>query len=86
MEKQLKDNDWKVDFILSHTCPYDERPPQLFSPYIDQSLVDTSTEQWMQKIANKTDFKRWYYGHYHGEYESGKFKLMYYGIEKFPEK
>ena len=86
VENQLKDNDWKVDFILSHTCPYDERPTHLFSPYIDQSLVDTSTEQWMQKIANKTDFKRWYYGHYHGEYESGKFKLMYYGIEKFPEK
>ena len=86
VEEQLEKDNWKIDIILSHTCPYEERPTQFFSPTVDQSTVDNSTEKWMQKIANKTDFQKWYYGHYHGEYESGKYKLMYYGIEKFPEK
>jgi 3-oxoacid CoA-transferase subunit A len=86
VEKQLEKVNWKVDFVLSHTCPYDHRPTQFFMQGLDQRLVDNTTEHWMQKIADKLDFTRWYFGHFHGEWESGKYKMMYYGIEKFPQK
>lgn len=80
----LEDNDWCVDYVLSHTCPYYERPVHLFLRSIDQSTVDSSMEVWLQKIANKLDFKHWYFGHYHGDWDNGKYTMFYTDIEKFP--
>ena len=37
VEKQLSNNDWNVDVVLSHTVPYDYRPVDLFLSMIDQS-------------------------------------------------
>lgn len=56
----------KIDVVLSHTCPLKWEPTELFLPNIDQSTVDKSTESWLDEIENKLDYKRWYFGHYHG--------------------
>ena len=80
----LEDNDWRVDYMLSHTCPYYERPVHLFLRSIDQSTVDSSMEVWLQKIANKLEFRHWYFGHYHGDWDNGKYTMFYTNIEKFP--
>ena len=65
VEKQLSNNDWNVDVVLSHTVPYDYRPVDLFLSMIDQSTVDESTELWLGEIEKKLDYKWWYAGHYH---------------------
>lgn len=80
VEKKLKDNDWKIDFILSHTCPKGMMPTDLFLDFIDQSSVDNSTEEWLDTIWRKTEFERWYFGHFHENRITGTFSMLYEAI------
>ena len=63
VEKQLREN--QVDVILSHTCPFKYEPVEVFLPGIDQSTVDASTEKWLDKIEETTDYLVWFCGHWH---------------------
>lgn len=72
----------KVDLVLSHTCPIQFEPTEWFLDFIDNSMVDKSTEIWLNKIYDKIEFKKWYCGHYHGEKIEGKIEFMYRGIKK----
>lgn len=65
VEEQLTKNNWKVDYVLSHTCPLMYEPTDLFLKFIDQSKVDKSTEQWLSKIEARLSYKKWYFGHFH---------------------
>jgi len=56
---------WEVDTVLSHTCPYKYIPTEAFLPSIDQTLVDNSTEKWLDDIENKLTYKYWLCGHWH---------------------
>ena len=53
------------DLVLSHTCPLSWQPTDLFLPWLDQSLVDSSMEQWMDEFKNKIEWGAWLWGHYH---------------------
>ena len=69
-----------IDYVLTHTCPYNTRPVHMFLPNIDQNTVDSSMEKWLQGIADAIDFKRWYFGHYHGDWDNGKYTMLFNGI------
>lgn len=77
IEKKIEQVNWNVDYVFSHTCPYYMRPYHLFLKNIDQSSVDSSMEVWLQKIADNLTFKRWYFGHYHDEWDNGKYTMLY---------
>ena len=77
VEKKLDESDWSVDFVFSHTVPYDYRPTWNFIPGLDQSAVDTSTEEWLQKIENKLSYREWFAGHYHVDSTEGPITLMF---------
>ena len=55
--------DW--DLVLSHTCPAIYQPIDLFLPFIDQSTVDRSTEQWLGNIEYNLNYNLWMFGHFH---------------------
>lgn len=55
------------DLVLSHTCPFDKMPTDLFLDGIDQSRVDNSMEKWMQKLMTKITFNIHLWGHYHAD-------------------
>lgn len=55
----------KVDFVLSHTCPFSWRPVDCFLPMIDQSTVDNTMEKWLESLKNEFEWKIWLFGHYH---------------------
>ena len=55
------------DLVLSHTCPRSVQPTDLFLSFIDQSTVDTSMENWMDRIARTMKWKIWLFGHYHAD-------------------
>ena len=63
VKQQLKDN--SIDVVLSHTCPFKYEPIEEFIPGIDQSTVDNSTEKWLDKIEERTDYIAWFCGHWH---------------------
>lgn len=72
-----------VDYIFTHTCPYNTRPEHLFLEGINQDYVDATMEEWLQNIADKIDFTRWYFGHYHGDWDNGKYSMLYEKIVRF---
>lgn len=81
--KQLNKVDWKVDAVLSHTAPLKTEPTHLFIPGLNQDEVDKTTEEFLDEISDKLDFKKWYFGHYHGDWKNGKFQLMFNQIAEF---
>ncbi len=83
VENKLDSVNWKVDAVFSHTSPYNYRPIHLFMKFIDQSKVDNSTEQWLQDIEYKLDYKKWYFGHFHGNWRNGRMRMLYEDILDF---
>lgn len=79
VEQQLKNNE--IDIILSHTCPYKYEPTEVFLPGIDQSTVDTSTEEWLDKIEEATNYKAWFCGHWHINKRIDKMHFLFHGFE-----
>lgn len=53
------------DLVLSHTCPIDWEPSDLFLRGIDQSKVDKTMEVWMKKFRNMINWGIWLFAHYH---------------------
>ena len=64
-EAALSHRDWCIDVGLSHTCPEKYTPTEAFLPGLDQSTVDRSTEEWLDRIEDRLDYRRWYCGHWH---------------------
>ena len=70
----------EYDYILAHTCPYMWMPyiQDLFLPQVDQSMVDKSTEIFLNEIVASTEYKRFYFGHYHDNRDLHEFATMVY--------
>jgi len=77
VEAQLEQLDWKIDIVLTHTCPLKYEPTEVFIPGIDQSKVDKSTETWLDGIEDQLSYKRWYCGHYHTAKRIDKLQFMF---------
>lgn len=67
----------RVDIVLSHTCPLKYEPTEVFLPFIDQSSVDKSTEQWLDQIEGILSYKKWYCGHYHTTKRIDRMQFMF---------
>lgn len=57
----------KFDLVLTHTCPFDWEPTDLFLNCIDQTTVDTSMEWWMNQIKDTFNWNVWLFGHFHAD-------------------
>lgn len=64
-------HDKMFDHVLSHTCPIEWQPIDLFMRSIDQSRVDSSTEEWLSDVLKYIGYKHWWFGHYHANREYG---------------
>lgn len=64
-EEEFKDGEF--DLVLSHTCPIDWEPNDLFLSMIDQSTVDKTMEVWLGKFKEMFDWSIWLFGHYHAD-------------------
>jgi 3-oxoacid CoA-transferase subunit A len=73
----------KIDVILSHTCPLKYEPTEVFLSCVDQSTVDKSTEEWLDKIEDQTLYKKWYCGHYHTQKRIDRIQFMFDSIDEF---
>lgn len=77
VEKQLDKVNWRVDYVLSHTCPLKYEPIEWFLPMVDQSTVDKGTEEWLDTIHDKINTDVWYCGHYHGEKRIDNMRFLF---------
>lgn len=77
VEERLERSKWRVDVVLSHTCPYIYRPIDMFLQGIDQGRVDDSTERWLGDIESKLQYDKWYCGHFHINRKVDKLRFMF---------
>lgn len=77
----------KFDLVMSHTAPMAYRPYDCFLPMIDQKTVDTTMEDWLQKLAQKIEWKYvWLMGHYHVDrIEAPHFEYYYEDVENLED-
>lgn len=83
VEQQLKKHNWTTDVVLSHTVPLKYEPVEVFISDIDQSMVDKSTEEWLDCIEEKLSYQKWYCGHYHTEKKIDKLEIMFKNFDEF---
>lgn len=77
----LKENNYQVDYILSHTCPYKYLPYEMFYVGVNQDKVDQSTEKFLDLIEELTDYHKWYCGHFHTDKVVDKINFMFEGYK-----
>jgi 3-oxoacid CoA-transferase subunit A len=77
VESRLEAENWAVDIVLSHTCPYKYMPYEVFLTMIDQSTVDNSTEKWLDNIEDRLTYNKWYCGHFHTSKIIDKLQFMF---------
>lgn len=85
MEENLEELHWGVDVVLTHTAPLKYEPREVFLPGINQSMVDKSTEQWLDTIEERLDYKKWYCGHYHTIKKIERVEFMFDNFDEFPQ-
>ncbi|MBR4983996.1 MAG: metallophosphatase family protein [Lachnospiraceae bacterium] len=54
-----------VDVIISHTCPFEWQPTDLFLPEVDQNTVDNTMERWLSNLEKEVGYQSWLFGHFH---------------------
>ncbi|MBD5129530.1 MAG: serine/threonine protein phosphatase [Ruminococcaceae bacterium] len=82
VERALDKVNWRVDAVLSHTTPLKYEPTEEFLDSIDQSTVDSSTEEWLDVIENRLSYERWYCGHFHCDKKDGRITILYEDFEE----
>lgn len=71
---------YPIDIMLTHTCPLRFEPKELFLDCIDQSTVDTSTEEFFDELYKQfpADQKpMWYFGHFHGNKYTDDYVMLF---------
>lgn len=63
----LKQENFQVDYILTHTAPRD------VAEYICKNIIpgEEDLQYYLQEVSEKTDFKKWYFGHWHMDVKVG---------------
>lgn len=64
--KSLEKVDYHVDYVLSHTGPSDVVAAM---GYDEMSDDEVELRQYLQQVADKTEFTAWYFGHFHEDME-----------------
>lgn len=78
----MKEYGHEFDLVLSHTCPYDWMPTDLFLNCIDQSTVDNTMELWMDEVRRDVPWSLWVFGHFHQDrLERPHVEMFYYEVE-----
>lgn len=62
----LKKADFKVDYILTHSGPYEVLANTRYGNYADD---EEEFRRYLQKVADNVEFKAWYFGHFHEDIE-----------------
>ena len=75
-------NGQKFDWVLTHTCPFNYLPREVFLSQIDQSQVENRTEQSLQRIYESVEFDRWFCGHFHTDKVDGKVEFYFISIKQ----
>ena len=77
VESQLDKVNWNIDYVLTHTCPFKYIPTDCFINGVNQEGVDRSTEEWLDYIEVKLNYKKWFCGHWHTDRLIDNIRFMF---------
>ena len=72
---------YHIDYVLTHAAPKSLLQPMFHY----NTLLDSTTERFLDEIYFRLDFKHWYFGHYHEDKDYAKFSCLYNRIVKLEE-
>lgn len=70
--------DWNVDYILGHTTS-NYAINKMFQPTY---RINDIVSSFFDVVVDKTEFKKFYFGHWHQDLLSGKYRALYHHIIK----
>lgn len=77
-EATLEAAEWKVDAVLSHTCPFSAIPRTKIPPLGSNiAPIDYTTEEWLDTLRERLTFHHWYAGHFHIDHRMDDFIFLY---------
>ncbi|MCD8006146.1 MAG: metallophosphoesterase [Oscillospiraceae bacterium] len=77
--KHLEEHNFKVDYILTHTLPYEI----LRRWGINPDAHDRELLGYLDWVMYETDFKHWYCGHWHDDADIfDKFTVLWYDVRR----
>lgn len=69
--QNLSSHDWCVDFVISHCAP---TSIATLAGYSDKDKLT----QYLEKVNEKLAFRKWFFGHYHGNRQLlGRYIMLY---------
>ena len=72
-ERNLEKANYKVDYVISHCAPCSVVNKMFFTQMKPDKLT-----AYFDELAQRLSFKKWFFGHYHGNEELfGKYILLY---------
>lgn len=78
--ENLEKHDWKVDYILTHTCPSETIAYMNTMRLGTKQIADGERELnlFLDYICSQTSYQRWYFGHFHvdKEFWRGQYAVM----------
>lgn len=77
VEETLQRRNWQMDMVLSHTVPLKYEPTEVFMPGQDQCRVDKTTENWLDQMEDRLQYRHWYAGHYHTNKDVGQLTILF---------
>ena len=73
--RNLKKHGFEVDYILTHTAPAEIIDSM---GYYAESDEEDELRQYLQRVAENTEFRAWYFGHFHEDsFTEDKFFCLY---------
>lgn len=55
------------DYVLTHTCPIEWQPTDLFMSGRDQDTICKDMEEFLTEVEKNITFKHWWFGHFHAD-------------------
>lgn len=81
--KNLEKVNFRVDYIISHTCPELVRRNmfRIYEGFID---YESPVERFLDKVIMKTEYEKWFAGHIHidREFDNYKMRILYNSVVK----
>ncbi|WP_209970849.1 metallophosphoesterase family protein [Paenibacillus eucommiae] len=77
----LNKHDWKVDIVITHTCP--SSTLGLIKQGDTESMHSDQLTDYFEEIKTKLEYSHWYFGHFHLDFKvSDKQTLLFNKIEE----
>lgn len=85
LEKNLEARNWTVNYMLTHDAP-NSVIPKLGIILKIENLHANEFENWLGGIEYKLNFDKWYFGHWHTDYDLDPLHVVLYNyIEKLED-